>query len=44
MRKTIVFAVVVLCLVPVVADAQSLKTEVQGFGGMTVGTSTFGSV
>jgi opacity protein-like surface antigen len=43
MRKTILFAVVVLCLVPVVADAQSLKTEVQGFGGMTVGTSTFGS-
>ncbi len=47
MRKLIVFAAFVVCAAPTAARAQSftppLKTEVQGFGGMTVGTSAFGS-
>jgi len=51
MRKIIAFATLVVCAAPAAARAQSLaypskpalKTEVQGFGGMTFGTSTFGS-
>ena len=44
MRKlTIVSALAVACALPTVARAQSGKSEVQGFGGLTVGTSTFGS-
>lgn len=47
MRKVFAFAAVVVCAAPLPALAQSftpqLKTEIQGFGGMTVGTSTFGS-
>jgi opacity protein-like surface antigen len=31
------------CLAPTLAHAQDLKSEVQGFGGLTIGTSTFGS-
>jgi hypothetical protein len=51
MRKMIVFVGLIVCTSPVAARAQSvtpqvaapLKTEVQGFGGITFGTSTFGS-
>jgi opacity protein-like surface antigen len=44
MRKSIfVGALVFACALPVSASAQSPKSEVQGFGGLTVGTSTFGS-
>jgi opacity protein-like surface antigen len=31
------------CMLPAAASAQEPKSEVQGFGGLTVGTSTFGS-
>jgi len=44
MRKAvIVFAALVVCAWPAAVRAQSVQSEVQGFGGMTVGTSTFGS-
>jgi opacity protein-like surface antigen len=44
MRKLIVVsALAVACAMPAVARAQSGKGEVQGFGGLTVGTSAFGS-
>src|SRR5215471_254640 len=47
MRKIIAFAAFVVCAAPAAAQTQSLKaplkTEVQGFGGMTFGTTTFGS-
>jgi opacity protein-like surface antigen len=47
MRSIIVLAALVVCGVPAAAHAQSpqppLKTELQGFGGMTVGTAQFGS-
>lgn len=38
-----VSALAMACAIPVAASAQDRKSEVQGFGGMTVGTSTFGS-
>jgi opacity protein-like surface antigen len=41
-RIVIVFAAVAVCAWPAAARAQA-HTEIQGFGGMTVGTSTFGS-
>src|SRR5207248_9753839 len=41
---TIVFATAAACAWPALARAQAQRTEIQGFGGMTVGTSTFGSV
>ena len=41
---TIVFATAAACVWPALARAQAPRTEIQGFGGMTVGTSTFGSV
>lgn len=44
MRKLIVVsALAVACAAPTAARAQSLNNDVQGFGGLTVGTSTFGS-
>jgi opacity protein-like surface antigen len=44
MRKLItVTALAVACAIPVTAHAQNARSEVQGFGGLTVGTSTFGS-
>jgi len=44
MRKLItVSALAVVCAIPAVASAQGARSEVQGFGGLTVGTSTFGS-
>jgi opacity protein-like surface antigen len=48
MRNThLLVAVVCLLAVPAIARAQSpripLKTEIEGFGGMTVGTAQFGS-
>lgn len=44
MRKLIVVsALAVACAMPTVARAQGGRSEVQGFGGLTVGTSTFGS-
>jgi hypothetical protein len=44
MRKLIVLiALVAVCAVPSPARAQAGKGEVQGFGGLTIGTSTFGS-
>ena len=44
MKKLIVFgALAVACAVPSTARAQAGRAEVQGFGGLTVGTSTFGS-
>jgi Outer membrane protein beta-barrel domain len=44
MRKPILFALFVSALaLPAAAQAPQPKTQVQGFGGMTVGTSTFGS-
>jgi len=42
--RWIVAALLTVCLVPAVAFAQSGNSEIQGFGGMTFGTSsTFGS-
>jgi opacity protein-like surface antigen len=44
MRKLIVVgALAIACALPASASAQSPNNEVQGFGGLTVGTSTFGS-
>ena len=44
MRKLIfVVTLTLVCALPVSARAQGPKSEVQGFGGLTVGTSTFGS-
>ena len=44
MRKLIVLvALAFACALPVSARAQDRRNEVQGFGGLTVGTSTFGS-
>lgn len=47
MRNIIVFVALAVCAAPLAAHAQSftppLKTEVQGFGGITLGTSAFGS-
>jgi opacity protein-like surface antigen len=44
MRKLIMLgALAAACAIPSTARAQSGKGEVQGFGGLTVGTSTFGS-
>jgi opacity protein-like surface antigen len=44
MRKLIVFgALAAACAIPSTARAQGGKGEVQGFGGLTVGTSSFGS-
>lgn len=42
MRKLIVLVALVVGGVPTVARAQA-RSDVQGFGGLTVGTSTFGS-
>jgi opacity protein-like surface antigen len=42
MIRNIIIAAAVLALVPAAALAQG-RNEVQGFGGVTVGTSTFGS-
>jgi opacity protein-like surface antigen len=42
MKKLIVCAALAVCAMPATARAQS-RGEVQGFGGLTVGTSTFGS-
>ena len=42
MRKLLVFVAFALCAIPATARAQN-GGEVQGFGGLTVGTSTFGS-
>ena len=36
-------ALAVACAMPAAANAQERKSDVQGFGGVTVGTSTFGS-
>jgi hypothetical protein len=43
MRKLIVLVALGVCAYPASARAQSLNNEVQGFGGLTVGSSTFGS-
>jgi Opacity protein and related surface antigens len=44
MRRLILAgAVIAGCVMPAAASAQDLKNEVQGFGGLTIGTSTFGS-
>src|ERR1051326_2877382 len=49
MRKIMLLATFGLCALPAAARAQTysapqpLKTEVQGFGGISVGTSSFGS-
>jgi opacity protein-like surface antigen len=44
MRKLIVLgALAAACAIPSTARAQAANSEVQGFGGLTVGTSTFGS-
>jgi Outer membrane protein beta-barrel domain len=44
MRRLIILgAMLASCALPVTASAQQLNSEVQGFGGLTVGTSTFGS-
>jgi opacity protein-like surface antigen len=44
MRKLITMsALAVACAIPALASAQNPTNEVQGFGGLTVGTSTFGS-
>ena len=44
MRRLIMAAALLAgCITPAAAHAQELKSEVQGFGGLTIGTSTFGS-
>ena len=44
MRKLITLsALAVACAMPTTARAQDAKSDVQGFGGLTVGTSRFGS-
>jgi opacity protein-like surface antigen len=42
-RLFIVAAAIAACALPSVVSAQSANTEVQGFGGLTFGSSTFGS-
>jgi opacity protein-like surface antigen len=42
-RLSVLIALAALLSVPAAARAQSGNGEVQGFGGLTVGTSTFGS-
>ncbi len=42
-RLMIVVAVAAVCAPPSVASAQEMHTEVQGFGGLTFGSSSFGS-
>jgi opacity protein-like surface antigen len=42
MRKLILLAALIAA-VPSAAQAQSRNNDIQGFGGLTVGTSTFGS-
>ena len=42
MRKLILFVALAVCALPGAARAQS-GGEVEGFGGLTIGTSTFGS-
>jgi hypothetical protein len=42
-RLFIVTALIALGALPAVASAQTTATEVQGFGGITFGSSTFGS-
>lgn len=43
MKTKLIVAAIVVCLAPATARAQSGNSEVQGFGGLTFGTSTFGS-
>ena len=44
MRRLFIVAVTIaVCVLPSVASAQTATTEVQGFGGLTFGSSTFGS-
>jgi opacity protein-like surface antigen len=43
MRKLILLLALSVCAWPAAARAQSGNGEVQGFGGLTVGTSTFGT-
>ncbi len=44
MRKLItVGALAVACAIPAAANAQDVKNEVQGFGGLTFGTSSLGT-
>lgn len=43
MRKFILLLGVTMLALPATARAQSGNNDVQGFGGLTVGTSTFGS-
>ena len=40
---TVVAALALACAMPVAAGAQERKSDVHGFGGVTAGTSTFGS-
>jgi hypothetical protein len=40
MRRAITFAIALLCAAPVTARAQTGRTSVQGFGGLTFGTSS----
>jgi hypothetical protein len=42
-RLFIAAAVIVACALPTVVSAQGATAEVQGFGGLTFGSSTFGS-
>jgi len=42
MRKLLMFVLLAVCALPATALAQS-GGEVEGFGGLTIGTSTFGS-
>jgi hypothetical protein len=42
-RLFIVAATVAVCALPSIVSAQTATTEVQGFGGLTFGSSTFGS-
>jgi opacity protein-like surface antigen len=43
MRKWIVLVALAICASPAAARAQGGSSDVQGFGGLTVGSSTFGS-
>jgi hypothetical protein len=40
MRRVSIFAAMLLCAVPAAARAQTANTSVQGFGGLTFGTSS----
>lgn len=40
MRRAITLATVLLCAAPLAAQAQTARSSVQGFGGMTFGTSS----